>query len=78
MINLCSGIVIRYCLDRAFLINIYTNKVLTLSVKAIDYLLCEIENGLNKYSQVMENQEFVNMVSILINEGILEEISDEL
>ena len=78
MLNLKSGIVIRYCLERAFLINIYTNKIVGVSAKAAEYLENEIDKGLTlEKVKGKGNSHFETMVHKLITEGILEETNDE-
>lgn len=80
MINLSSNVAIRYCLNRVFFINIHTNKVSSLSKEAAEYLLREIEKGITEEyrKRSMENKEFVNMITILIMQGILEVTSNEI
>ena len=75
MLDFKAGIVIRYCLERAFLINIYTNKIIGLSAQAADYLKHEIDMGLTwEKVNSKNNPKFEAMINSLIEEGILEEI----
>lgn len=75
MLDFKSGIVIRYCLERAFLINIYTNKIIGLSTQAADCLKHEIDMGLTREKvNSKNNPKFETMINSLIEEGILEEI----
>lgn len=78
MYQLNSDNVIRYCLDKAFFINIHTNKVISISADAMKYLLNELEKGLIANDLLTDKNGFEKLVLFLTESGILEVILNEI
>ena len=56
MITWNSDIAIRFCLNRAFLINIHTNEILRASKPAILYLQDQMKTGLDE--KIIKTKDF--------------------
>lgn len=70
MITWNSDIAIRFCLNRAFLINIHTNEILNASKPAILYLQDQMKTGLDE--KIIKTKDFETMIKTLIDKGYLE------
>lgn len=77
MVILKEGIVLRYCLDRAFFINIYNNKIVSLKKDTVIFLMNEIDKGLNENNPLFANQEFNKMINRMVKDDFFEVLRDE-
>lgn len=77
MIILKEGIVLRYCLDRAFFINIHNNKIVSMKKETVTFLMNEIAKGLNKENPLFANQEFNKMINCMVQDEFFEVLKDE-
>lgn len=77
MIILKKGIVLRYCLDRAFFINIYNNKIVSMKKDAAIFVMNEIAKGLNEENPLFGNQEFNKMINRMVQDEFFEVLKDE-
>lgn len=77
MIVLKNGIVIRYCLDRAFFINIHNNKIVSLKKDTVIFVMNEIAKGLNEENPLFANQEFNKMINRMVQDEFFEVLKDE-
>lgn len=78
MYKFASNIVIRFCLNKAFLINIHTNMVIMLSYNAMNYLIDEIKKGLSEETLSKKEKEFSKFVYDLTKKGVLEVCQNEI
>lgn len=77
MIVLKNGIVLRYCLDRAFFINIHNNKIVSLKKDTVIFVMNEIAKGLNEENPLFDNQEFNKMIKRMVQDEFFEVLKNE-
>ena len=78
MYKLCDGKVIRYCGNKAFVIDIYSNNVLTLSKEAMDFFVCNIFDLNEEIDIQTYDKRIIDLFNYMLRNHIIEEKSHEV